>query len=184
MGPDSSDLAQNLPPGLIFHEDSESGLKMGGFRGKNSDFGQKLAMELAMVGVLSPPHFWGDGAGGYFLAQRLPCRHHGFTITPVHAITMAYAAAVGAITMACLHIGLEETRAGGVKCEVPQMCLHFAEPKHAVHEGSVPRMRDQECAQLLAKGSSRGQCPRRPTHKAHQIKTAVAIRDRQTHDAG
>ena len=61
--PDSSDLAQNLPPGLIFHEDSESGLKMGGFRGKNSDFGQKLAMELAMVGVLSPPIFGVMGPG-------------------------------------------------------------------------------------------------------------------------
>ena len=34
MGPDSSDLAQNLPPGLVFHEDSESGLRMGGRRQK------------------------------------------------------------------------------------------------------------------------------------------------------
>ena len=55
MGPNSSDLAQNLTPGVFFHEDSESGLRMGGFRGKNLHFSQKLAMELAMVGVLFPP---------------------------------------------------------------------------------------------------------------------------------
>ena len=58
MGPDSSDLAQNSSPGVFFHEDSESGLNFGGFRGKNYDFGQKLATKLAMVGVLFPP-IWG-----------------------------------------------------------------------------------------------------------------------------
>ena len=64
MGPNSSDLAQNLTPGVIFHEDSESGLRMGGFRGKNPDFDQKLALALAMVGDLIPPIWgvmgWGD----------------------------------------------------------------------------------------------------------------------------
>ena len=40
MGPDGSDLAQNLSPGLIFREDSESGLKMEVFRTKNPNFGR------------------------------------------------------------------------------------------------------------------------------------------------
>ena len=64
MGPDSSDLAQNPSPGVFFHEDSESGLRMGGFRGKNPDFDQKLALALAMVGDLIPPIWGGPGAGG------------------------------------------------------------------------------------------------------------------------
>ena len=68
-GPIGSDSAQNPAPGLIFHEDSESGLRMGGSRGKDHDFGEKLAIELAidmaMVGSKSPLFFksirWGDG---------------------------------------------------------------------------------------------------------------------------
>ena len=31
MGPDSSDLAENVTPGFILHADSESGLRLGGF---------------------------------------------------------------------------------------------------------------------------------------------------------
>ena len=66
MGPNSSDLAQNLPPGVFFHEDSESGLRMGGFRGKNPDFDQKLALALAKMGDLIPPHLGVDRGWGYF----------------------------------------------------------------------------------------------------------------------
>ena len=45
IGPNSSDLAQNLTPGVFFHEDSESGLKMGGFRTKNLNLDPKLALK-------------------------------------------------------------------------------------------------------------------------------------------
>ena len=47
MDPDSSDLAQNLPLGLIFHENSESGLRIGGFRPKKHLKNSKIAKTAA-----------------------------------------------------------------------------------------------------------------------------------------
>ena len=42
MGPDSSDLAENVTPGFILHADSESGLRVGGFRANHPTHGTNL----------------------------------------------------------------------------------------------------------------------------------------------
>ena len=63
MGPDSSDLAQNLPPGLIFHEDSESGLRIGSFRPKNLQKKQNQKKTNQNWGYQTPL-FLGPEAGG------------------------------------------------------------------------------------------------------------------------
>ena len=47
MGPDSSDLAEILTPGVIFHADSESGLRMGGVRANHPQKWVKVALEMA-----------------------------------------------------------------------------------------------------------------------------------------
>ena len=43
INPIGSDLAQNLSPGLVFHEDSESGVKISRFRAKIASKNAKIA---------------------------------------------------------------------------------------------------------------------------------------------
>ena len=68
MAPDSSDLAENLTPGVFFHEDSESGLQMAGFRGKRPNLGQKLAKKLAKF-CPGSPHVSQSYGGGMAVRQ-------------------------------------------------------------------------------------------------------------------
>ena len=87
MGPDGSDVAQNVPPGLIVHEDSEPGLRIGSFRLKNIKKEQNQKTNKPKLGLPDPPIFrarsWGDpgspmiakfGQPASFATQNWPLR--------------------------------------------------------------------------------------------------------------